>query len=47
MPLGYCDEVHRPISLDGARWNCTIGFWADGSPAASNCCTQSLLLARM
>lgn len=26
MPLGFCDEVHRPLPSDDSRWNCTVGF---------------------
>jgi spore maturation protein CgeB len=32
MPLGYCDEVHRPISSDDARWNCMVGFLGGWEP---------------
>jgi spore maturation protein CgeB len=32
MPLGYCDEVHRPIPSDEACWNCTIGFLGGWEP---------------
>jgi len=26
MPLGYCDETHRPMIADDARWSCSVGF---------------------
>ena len=32
MPLGYCDEVHRPVPSDDARWNCGIGFLGGWEP---------------
>jgi spore maturation protein CgeB len=32
MPLGYCDEVHRPISSADARWNCDVGFLGGWEP---------------
>lgn len=25
MPLGYCDEVHRPLPSDDPRWACAVG----------------------
>jgi len=25
MPLGYCDEVHRPLPSDDPRWQCAVG----------------------
>jgi spore maturation protein CgeB len=32
MPLGYCDEVHRPVhSTDGA-WACSVGFLGGWEP---------------
>lgn len=30
MPLGYCDEVHRPLVTDNPRWRCSVaslGGW--------------------
>jgi spore maturation protein CgeB len=30
MPLGYCDEVHRPLASDNPRWTCSVaslGGW--------------------
>ncbi len=30
VPLGYCDEVHRPLKSDDPRWSCTVaslGGW--------------------
>jgi spore maturation protein CgeB len=32
MPLGYCDEVHRPLPSDDARWKCTVGFLGGWEP---------------
>jgi spore maturation protein CgeB len=32
MPLGYCDEVHRPRPLDDTRWDCTVGFLGGWEP---------------
>jgi spore maturation protein CgeB len=32
MPLGYCDEVHRPIPSDDPRWQCTVGFLGGWDP---------------
>jgi spore maturation protein CgeB len=32
MPLGYCDEVHRPLPSDDPRWNCGIGFLGGWEP---------------
>lgn len=32
MPLGYCDEVHRPLPSDDARWNCAVGFLGGWEP---------------
>jgi spore maturation protein CgeB len=26
MPLGYCDEVHRPLPSGDAKWSCAVGF---------------------
>lgn len=26
MPLGYCDEVHRPLPSSDDRWHCAVGF---------------------
>ena len=31
MPLGYCDEVHRPC-LQDARWNCAVGLLGGWEP---------------
>ena len=31
MPLGYCDEVHRPLSGD-RRWDCDVGFLGGWEP---------------
>jgi spore maturation protein CgeB len=30
VPLGYCDEVHRPLASDDQRWSCSVaslGGW--------------------
>jgi spore maturation protein CgeB len=32
MPLGYCDEVHRPLPSDDGRWKCTVGFLGGWEP---------------
>jgi spore maturation protein CgeB len=32
MPLGYCDEVHRPLPSDDPRWSCAIGFLGGWEP---------------
>lgn len=32
MPLGYCDEVHRPLPSDDAQWTCTVGFLGGWEP---------------
>jgi spore maturation protein CgeB len=32
MPLGYCDEVHRPIKSLDLKWICTIGFLGGWEP---------------
>ena len=32
MPLGYCDEVHRPLPSKDARWNCDVGFLGGWEP---------------
>ena len=32
MPLGYCDEVHRPLPSDDPRWSCAVGFLGGWEP---------------
>lgn len=32
MPLGYCDEMHRPLPSDETRWNCAVGFVGGWEP---------------
>jgi spore maturation protein CgeB len=32
MPLGFCDEVHRPLPSAEARWNCAVGFVGGWEP---------------
>jgi hypothetical protein len=32
MPLGYCDEVHRPLSSDDLWWTCLVGFVGGWEP---------------
>jgi hypothetical protein len=32
MPLGYCDETHRPLPSDDPRWACTVGFLGGWEP---------------
>jgi len=32
MPLGYCDEVHRPVVSQDARWSCAVSFLGGWEP---------------
>jgi hypothetical protein len=32
MPLGYCDQVHRPLPSDDPRWKSTVGFLGGWEP---------------
>ena len=32
MPLGYCDEVHRPLPSEDPTWTCEIGFLGGWEP---------------
>ena len=32
MPLGYCDEVHRPLPSSDPRWHCDLGFLGGWEP---------------
>jgi spore maturation protein CgeB len=32
MPLGYCDEVHRPLPSENVRWRCAVGFLGGWEP---------------
>lgn len=32
MPLGYCDEVHRPLPSHDPRWRCEAGFLGGWEP---------------
>jgi hypothetical protein len=32
MPLGYCDETHRPLASDDPRWACAVGFLGGWEP---------------
>lgn len=32
MPLGFCDEVHRPVPSDDPRWQCAVGFLGGWEP---------------
>jgi spore maturation protein CgeB len=32
MPLGYCDETHRPLPSDDPRWACAVGFLGGWEP---------------
>jgi len=32
MPLGYCDENHRPLGSDDPRWSCDVGFLGGWEP---------------
>jgi hypothetical protein len=32
MPLGYCDQMHRPLASDDPRWRSTLGFLGGWEP---------------
>ena len=32
MPLGYCDQVHRPLISEDARWSSAVGFLGGWEP---------------
>ncbi len=32
MPLGYCDEVHRPLPSSDPKWACAVGFLGGWEP---------------
>ena len=32
MPLGYCDEVHRPLASNDPRWRADVGFVGGWEP---------------
>lgn len=32
MPLGYCDEVHRPLPSDDPKWRSAVGFLGGWEP---------------
>jgi spore maturation protein CgeB len=32
MPLGYCDQVHRPMASDDPRWTSAVGFLGGWEP---------------
>ena len=32
MPLGYCDETHRPLPSGDPRWRCNVGFLGGWEP---------------
>ena len=32
MPLGFCDEVHRPLPSSDPRWHCSVGFVGGWEP---------------
>jgi spore maturation protein CgeB len=32
MPLGFCDEVHRPLPSQDQRWSCAVGFLGGWEP---------------
>lgn len=32
MPLGYCDETHRPLPSSDGRWLCGVGFLGGWEP---------------
>jgi spore maturation protein CgeB len=31
-PLGFCDEIHRPLGEGDPRWNCSVGFVGGWEP---------------
>ena len=37
MPLGYCDEVHRPLISADSRWACAVGFLGGWEPRREAC----------
>jgi hypothetical protein len=32
MPLGYCDETHRPLQSSDPHWQCSVGFLGGWDP---------------
>ena len=32
MPLGYCDEIHRPLASNDGRWSCAVAFLGGWEP---------------
>ena len=32
MPLGYCDETHRPLASTDPKWSCAVGFLGGWEP---------------
>jgi hypothetical protein len=32
LPLGYCDETHRPMPSSDSQWNCAVGFLGGWEP---------------
>lgn len=32
MPLGFCDEAHRPLPSSDPRWHCSVGFLGGWEP---------------
>ena len=32
MPLGYCDQTHRPLPSNDPRWCCSVGFLGGWEP---------------
>jgi spore maturation protein CgeB len=32
MPLGYCDETHRPMPSEDSRWRCAVGVLGGWEP---------------
>ena len=32
LPLGYCDEVHRPLPSNDPSWSCAVGFLGGWEP---------------
>lgn len=41
MPLGFCDETHRPLPSTDSRWHCQVGFLGGWEPR------RQALLARL
>ena len=40
MPLGYCDEVHRPLTSGDPKWMCQFGFLGGWEPRRERLLTE-------